>query len=180
MKPVRSGAIVAVICCTAGLIASAAMGADGSQGASAIREVHGDWIVNCRAPANQPHLQCSVSQQQFAKANGARVLAIALDAQSGGGAAGTIALPFGLSLEKGVTLQIDDAAVSPPWHFHTCLPSGCLVAVSWSKAGVEALRAAKLLKLSAVTDGGKPANFVVSLDGFAAALDRLTVLERGS
>ena len=62
--------------------------------------------------------------------------------------------------------------------FRTCLPNGCLVAVSFDAPTVTALRTGTALKIKATADGGAAAPFSISLQGFATALDRVMALSR--
>lgn len=75
-------------------------------GASALSETHSDWVVNCQV--NGAAKACSLSHHQFSKQTNQRLLAIELSTKTGEDAAGTLALPFGLALAKGITLEIDD------------------------------------------------------------------------
>ena len=91
---------------------------------------------------------------------------------------GTLVLPFGLALESGVTLQIDEKPAMAPVRFRTCIPAGCLVNVTFDAPALATLRAGAALKIKAVADGGAAAPFSISLQGFGAALDRVATLSR--
>ena len=153
-------------------------------GASAINEAHSDWTLRCGpAPAavestdkSAPGIACAVSQQQVDKKTNKRVLVLALSAADGGGVKGSLVMPFGLALDSGVTLQIDDGPVTNPIHFRTCVPAGCIVPLEWAVATVKALGSAQSLKVAAVADGGQPAPFTISMKGFSSALDRAVSL----
>jgi invasion protein IalB len=119
---------------------------------------------------------CAVSQQLFDKKTNKRVLLIALSAEDQGGVKGSLVMPFGLALDSGVTLQIDDGPLTKPIHFRTCLPGGCIIPLEWPAATVQALGAARSLKAAAVADDGQPAPFTISMKGFASALDRAVAL----
>ena len=141
-------------------------------GASSLTEAHGDWTVRCAVTTAGGAVNCGVSQEQLDKGTHKRMLLIGINAGSEGGATGSLVLPFGLALESGVTLQVDDGTVTSPLHFRTCLPAGCVVPINWNKASVDALRTAKTVKAAAVSDNGQPAPFTISMAGFASALDR--------
>ena len=49
-------------------------------------------------------------------------------------------LPFGLALDHGVVLQVDDGAPGPVLRFRTCLPAGCVVPLSSDAKLVAAAR----------------------------------------
>jgi invasion protein IalB len=140
-------------------------------GASALSETHGDWTVNCRIAGTTK--VCSLSHQQFNKQSGQRLLAIELTTKSGQDATGTLALPFGLALAKGVTLQIDDQKLDGSLEFNTCQMVGCLVPVTFSADTTTLLQNGTTLKVNAVTaDTTQPIAFTISLNGFAGALAR--------
>lgn len=142
-------------------------------GASALSETHGDWIVNCQI-ANGAKV-CSLSHQQFN--NNQRLLAIELVAKSPDQATGTMALPFGLALAKGVTLQVDEKALQGTLQFSTCQAVGCLVPVTFDAKTTDMLKGGVALKINAVAaDTGQTITFTVSLTGFDGALKRTAAL----
>jgi invasion protein IalB len=144
-------------------------------GASALSETHGDWTVNCQI-ANGAKL-CSLSHQQFNKANGQRLLAMELVADAPDSARGTMALPFGLALARGVGLQVDEKPLQGPLHFDTCQAVGCLVQVTFDAAAAGLLKSGATLRIDAVAaDTGQPIGFNISLTGFNSALKRTAAL----
>lgn len=142
-------------------------------GASSLRETFEDWAVACSAQAKSK--ACSLSQQQFDSKSRQRVLAIELR-PSGAGLQGLLVLPFGLALDQGVTLQVDDGPAGPPLRFRTCLPDGCLVALNFDDKLAAILRKGTALTVKAVSDGGDPTSFRVSLKGLPGALTRVSTL----
>lgn len=141
-------------------------------GASSIQESYQDWSLACQS-APQP--VCAISQQQAQK-NGQRVLAIELRRGNDDALDGNLVLPFGLLLDAGVTLQIDDGQPRKPLRFSTCLPGGCLVPLSFDAKTVASLRTGSALKVKVQSTDTKELALSISLKGFAAALDRLQVL----
>ena len=140
-------------------------------GASALSETHGDWIVNCQVTGTTK--VCSLSHQQFNKQSGQRLLALELTTKSGQDATGTLALPFGLALAKGVTLEIDDQKLEGSLQFNTCQAVGCLVPVTFNADTTPLLQNGTTLKINATAaDTAQPIAFTVSLNGFAGALAR--------
>jgi invasion protein IalB len=144
-------------------------------GASSLQETYQDWRVACQI-AKGVRL-CAISQQQTQQ-NGQHVLAIGLAAPSGNTVSGTLVLPFGLTLDSGVTFQIDDKPAMQLMRFRTCLLAGCLVSVTFDALKLAALRSGTALKVRAVADGGTAMSFSISLQGFAAALDRVAALSK--
>jgi len=144
-------------------------------GASALSETHGDWVVNCQV--NGTTKACSLSHQQFNKQTNQRLLAIELATKSGEDAAGTLALPFGLALAKGITLEIDDKKLEGTLQFNTCQVVGCLVPVAFDADTMPLLQNGTNLKVNAVAaDTGQPISFSISLNGFGGALARTAEL----
>lgn len=144
-------------------------------GASALAETYRDWRVSCTQQASSK--RCALSQVQSLQ-SGQLVLAIELNAPVGDAVSGTLILPFGLALDAGVTLQIDENPAMQPLRFRTCLPGGCLVDLGFDAPRLAALRAGAALKVNAVADGGAAIPFSISLHGFTSALGRIAELEQ--
>jgi invasion protein IalB len=142
-------------------------------GATSLQETHGDWRVTC---SQQSEKVCSLSQQQVSAENRQRIIVVELKATDPDKVEGTLVMPFGLLLDAGITLQIDDNG--KPWslRFRTCLPAGCLVPLAFDKETLAALRKGKSLKVGATAHSGQEAMFGISLNGFSGALDRTVVL----
>lgn len=142
-------------------------------GATSLNEVHGDWTVHCEAASNT--VACAVQQTQVNPQNNQRLLAVEI-AASTDGVSGTLALPFGLDLAKGVALQIDQQAATEPLPFQTCLPAGCLVRFKLPAEWEMAMRQATALAATTYSVDGQEAKFSISLAGFGSALDRVIAL----
>lgn len=93
-----------------------------------------------------------------------------------GSTTATLLLPFGILLDSGVTLQIDDQPPSSQQRFRTCLPTGCLAVFAIDRSVVGKMRGGTVLKLNVTTDAETPLTFPVSLHGLSAALDRMVAL----
>ncbi len=91
-------------------------------GASSLSETYKDWQVSCVQQGTAR--RCVMTQQQINAQNRQRVLAIEINASTGGKDEGTLVLPFGLMLDAGIKLQIDDGASGPAIRYRTCLASG--------------------------------------------------------
>lgn len=145
-------------------------------GATSLNETHGDWTVACTTP--EGIVRCAVSQVQINNQNRQRVLSVELTATEGGNAAnGTLVMPFGLALDQGVVLSIDEGEFLPPLRFSTCLPAGCVVPLTFNADAVTAMRAGTALKAKAAANGsGQEVNFSISLSGFTSALTRAAEL----
>ncbi len=145
-------------------------------GASSLNETYKDWQVSCTLQGNLK--RCSMSQQQVNQQSRQRMLAIEITTVATNKSEGILMLPFGLALDAGVKLQIDDGGTGQPIRFRTCLPAGCLVPLSFDAATVAGLRRATALKVIATADGGTATPFSISLQGFGTALDRIAVLTK--
>jgi len=145
-------------------------------GATSLNETHGDWRVTCATQENI--VRCAVSQVQTNSQNRQRVLSVELTAtESGNAASGTLILPFGLALDQGAVLSIDEGELLPPLRFSTCLPAGCLVPLTFNADTVTAMRAGTALKVkTAANDSEQEVNFSISLSGFTSALARAAAL----
>lgn len=146
-------------------------------GASATTETHGDWTVRCQVRQPEGQIACLVQQEQVDSQSRQRLLAMEV-VPSGDGVLGTLVLPFGLDLDKGITVAVDDSQPAGSLRFRTCLPQGCMVSLSFASDVTEALRRGGVLKVAAIADGGAPTPFTVSLKGFASALARARELAR--
>ncbi|MBR0785292.1 invasion associated locus B family protein [Bradyrhizobium iriomotense] len=145
-------------------------------GASSLNEMYRDWQVACEQQGTGK--RCVMSQQQINPQTRQRVLAVEINSVAPNKVEGVLMLPFGLALDSGATLQIDDGVAAPPLRYRTCLPGGCLVPLSFDAGTLSALRRGTALKIATIADGGKATPFSISLQGFAAALDRVAALAR--
>lgn len=145
-------------------------------GATSVREVFRDWIVECQVIGNAS--DCIISQEQT-QSDGRRLLLINIRPQNEGTVSGTMVLPFGLILTQGVRIQIDEGAVGDvPLPFHTCQPIGCIVEFTLSAALVKAMRAGAALNILSTVPDSKEHPFRIPLGGFSAASERALLLMR--
>lgn len=141
---------------------------------SSLAETYDDWGVACSTTDGSR--RCVLSQRQVHQ-SGQRVLTLELEPADGTGVQGKLALPFGLYLDKGVSLGVDDATGSKPSRFRTCMPVGCIAALTFTEETIKLLRGGNVLKLVAfASDTEKEVSFSISLKGFGAALDRTIAL----
>jgi len=145
-------------------------------GASSLNETYRDWQVACAQQGSAK--RCIMRQQQFSQQNRQRVLAIEIGSVANNRLDGVLVLPFGLALDAGVKLQIDDGVTGQPLRFKTCLPAGCVVPLAFDAPLTANLRKGAALKVTATADGGEASPFSISLNGFATALDRIIALSR--
>jgi len=141
-------------------------------GASSINETFGDWTVKCAIADNSK--RCGFSQEQGNSQTGQRLFVIELQPPADGQTNGVLLLPFGLKLDDGVKLKLDEQNLGQGARFSTCVPAGCLVPVSFPTVATDALKKGTSLVITATRDGdGEAPTFAVSLDGFTAALNRV-------
>lgn len=144
-------------------------------GATSISETFGDWTVDCRAADGRK--ACLLSQSQGDNRSGQRVFAIELRGPRDGRSEGTILMPFGLRLENGAVLKLDDKDLGQGVRFSTCIPAGCLLPVSFPTVATDALKTGQRLTVAALSLSTHEAvSFNVSLNGFAAAFARTAQL----
>lgn len=138
-------------------------------GATLISETYGDWTVNCGT--NREKKLCTISQAQVNKGTGQRVFAIELRTSKDGSIEGTILMPFGLKLQAGVIIKLDNE--EQKLSFSTCLAQGCFVTVALPSAAIDAMRKAKTFTVGALSvSDNRIITFNVSLNGFEAAIAR--------
>ncbi len=139
-------------------------------GASSLTETFEDWTVSCAFASGQT--QCIVSQSQVQQ-NGQRVLDIRLSpVTQQDGSNGSVTLPFGLELARGVSVQLDDGKAGKPLSFKTCLPNGCVAPLSVDQTLFNAMLKGASLKLISVSMQNETIPFAVSLKGLGPAMNR--------
>jgi invasion protein IalB len=146
-------------------------------GATSISESYEDWLVECRIVNEQK--RCLLSQSQGNSQTGQRIFAIEMHPPQGGKADGTILMPFGVRLESGAILKLDDKDLGKGLQFSTCVSQGCLLSFSFPAVATDAMRKGSKLVVSSLNlSSGEPISFNISLAGFGAALDRTIQLAR--
>lgn len=141
---------------------------------TSLSETYDDWTVACSTRSDKRI--CSAFQRQVRK-GGQMILAIELTPGANRSVTGTLILPFGLDLDKGVAFAIDDTPPGKAVRFATCLPVGCLVSLSFPDKTASALRTGKSFKITAhAFEGGPDIALSVSLKGLTTALDRISAL----
>ena len=159
----------------AGQPAAATPTAQLPNGASSVNETYGDWTVNCRLIDVQK--QCLLMQTQGNSQTKQRLFEIELQTPRDGKMDGTILMPFGLKLDSGALLKLDEKDFGAALRFSTCLPQGCLLPVSWQTASIDAMKKAKMLTVASLNlNNGEVVTFKVSLDGFAPSVARIVEL----
>jgi invasion protein IalB len=144
-------------------------------GATALSETFNDWQVVCAVQGATK--RCAAKQEQISQQNKQLVLAVELiPVATEDKVDGVALLPFGLALDSGVTLQVDESPAATPRRFRTCVPGGCVLPLSFDAHTLAQLRAGSVLKAKVAIDGGQDATLSISLKGLSAALDRTAAL----
>uniref|UniRef100_UPI001356B60B invasion associated locus B family protein n=1 Tax=Roseomonas sp. 18066 TaxID=2681412 RepID=UPI001356B60B len=146
-------------------------------GARSVNEEHGDWMVNCGGQDGRK--VCAISQSQGNNQTGRRVFTMEVRTMPNDELNGMLLMPFGLRLDAGNTLALDDQPFGPVRAFNTCIEAGCLAPLNLDAAGSRALQRGNVLKVSAENLGsGEAVTFNVSLNGFTSALKRAQELAK--
>src|SRR6266699_1375975 len=111
MKALVSGGLLMLVTSLAAGLAAAQGNQPLPGDATSLQELHGDWRVAC-AQQNGRKV-CALSQQQTDPKTRQLLLAIELNAPATDKAEGTLILPFGLALQRPITLPVDGATTGP-------------------------------------------------------------------
>ncbi|WP_274426071.1 invasion associated locus B family protein [Chelativorans sp. YIM 93263] len=143
-------------------------------GAGSLVETYEDWVVSCAAPEGET--VCVMRQSQNNQETGQHILTAELRTGTDGAVEGTLLMPFGLALAQGIALAIDETE-GPTFPFLTCLPQGCVAPVNFDHSSLENLKTGDALKITVhAVNAEQRIAFTVSLNGFTAALNRMTEL----
>ncbi|WP_051228653.1 invasion associated locus B family protein [Pleomorphomonas oryzae] len=147
-------------------------------GASSLSETHEDWTVRCQMASQKDAAKpvCAVVQTQVTP-QGQQVISVELRV-SPQGLKGALIMPFGLAINRPVSLSIDEEGQPVPESFTTCIPAGCVVPIEIDRGMLSAMRGGAVMKVSAFTVDDQKLSLPVSLKGFSAAADRISELVR--
>jgi invasion protein IalB len=144
-------------------------------GASTVSESYGDWTMTCTRPNET--VTCIVAQSQGDSQTGRRKFAVELQSPAGGRSEGLVLMPFGLSIEAGVTFKLDEQTLGKGAPYSMCGVDGCFVPISFPTLALDGMRTAKKLFVTGQkASGSDPATIEVPLTGFPQALDRAAAL----
>ena len=86
-------------------------------------------------------------------------------------------MPFGLSIEPGVTFKLDEQTLGKGAPYTMCGVDGCFVPISFPTLALDGMRTAKKLFVIGQKGGASDAaTIAVPLEGFPQALDRAVAL----
>jgi invasion protein IalB len=144
---------------------------------SKTREAAGPgWALNCRSQAGEKGLSCRMSQTVVAKNSGRTLTDVAfLVATEKKVTEVLLQLPLGLYLPAGASYQVDENAPQR-LSIRNCNRNGCYARAPVSPEIMGALRKGKQLKIDFKDQAKKPITVPLSLEGFAAAYDKIQAL----
>jgi len=136
-----------------------------------------DWTVRC-FPVNSPS-PCDMFEMLANKQTGERVMSLSLAYMPAGDRhVIQIAVPLGVMLSKGATIE-SDAYTSQPLPYRRCDRGGCYVEMLLDNAAVTSLSSGDgAAKIRIFADGGKAFDIPFSLKGFADAHGAMVDLAR--
>ncbi|WP_267424661.1 invasion associated locus B family protein [Methylobacterium sp. GC_Met_2] len=144
-------------------------------GANSVTESYGDWSMTCTHPGEK--ITCIVAQAQGDSQTGRRKFGIEFQTPKEGRAEGIVLMPFGLSIEPGITFKLDDQVLGKGAPYSACGPDGCFVPIGFPTPALDGMRTAKKLFVIGHKSGSSDdATITVPLEGFAQALDRAVAL----
>ncbi len=109
---------------------------------------------------------------------GQRLFAIELAPAREGRTEGAVLMPFGLRLESGALLKLDDRDLGQGLRFSTCTPQGCLL-LSLPTVATDAMRTAQRLTVASLRlENGEVVTFNIAMAGFGQAFDRMAELAK--
>jgi invasion protein IalB len=155
--------------CAAALALAAAAPAWG-QGVSPDVKQFGDFVVRCATTKSVA--PCDLFEERVNKDTGQRVMSLSIGYMpSQSRYIMQIAVPLGVSLEKGVVISAGKFT-SPSFGFRRCDATGCYVEAGITKQLIDAFaKNGSDGKFKVFSDAGKEFSFSFSFNGFSAAHD---------
>ena len=144
-----------------------------------VKEEQGDWAILC-INTNNPEDPCAM-RQILTGDQGQPIAEITLEKLPEGAAAvagATVVVPLETMLQAQLALSVDGAP-GKRYDYHHCNPVGCVAQLGFTQGDIDAMKAGDKAKLSIVSVLA-PSQLIelqVSLSGFTASFDGLTVLQ---
>ncbi len=127
------------------------------------------WLVGCSNQVDAERLTCTMSQSVVVAATGARLLTAVVQPSGESGRELAFVLPFGLDLQKGVQLVLDDA----DWQnipVTTCEAGACLSTLPLDADAISALSKGTALDVKLMNSGGEEVVLSLTLEGFTKSM----------
>ena len=139
--------------------------------------VIGDWTVHC-FPVQSPN-PCEMTTEMDAKETHQRILGVTIAfVPSADKHVLIVAVPLGVAIQKGLIIQTD-SFTSPMLPYRSCDRAGCYVEMVIDNASVDSIsHSGANAAIKIVADGGKEFDLHLSLNGFAAAHDKMAELAK--
>ena len=145
-----------------------------------IREEFGDWALRCIVVAEQDD-PCQM-YQLLADEQGAPIAEFTLFRLPEGNraaAGATIVVPLETLLQEQLSIQVDDAAAKR-YPFAFCNAVGCYARIGLTQEDIDAYKrgASGIMSIVPVAAPDQRVNVELSLEGFTAAYEKVTELQR--
>ena len=141
-------------------------------------EVHGAWVVTCLPIADKR--ECAARQFQTDAANGKQLLMAEFHFSSDGAVRGGVLLSSELRKEDGVQVALDGKGSNQKLPLTNCSEKGCAVMLAFTGAALDKVLTGKQLELSATQPDGTAKTFVIPLNGFSDAGEKIKALAKSS
>ena len=144
--------------------------ATASEGAKAAPQ---PWVVNCAATTGKAELNCSMVQTIFSRANGLRLIAVAIS-KLGGDSKNRLqlSLPHGVALQNGTQIWVDKGKkLAVP--IRNADANGSYAITEINTQLLDSLRKGVVLNTAFKSLDGQQIVLQISLNGFTAAFAKL-------
>lgn len=128
-----------------------------------------NWLVTCSNQIDAARLTCSMSQSVVLAANGTRLMTAVVQPKDDGHEL-ELVLPFGLDLQAGVQLVIDQT----DWQklpVSTCEAGACYSAMPLDAAAITRLTEGAALDVKLINRQGEEVTLSLTLAGFSSSLE---------
>lgn len=129
------------------------------------------WTVTCAFPAGTDKLACNMNQTMFHKQTRQTVISAAIG-KAPKDHVMRLTLPHGLNLTKGGALYIDKKK-SADFKILTADQNGSYGDIALDAKKISAMKRGNMFAIHLVASSGQPIVFQLSLNGFAAAFEKL-------
>lgn len=141
---------------------------------SSVQETYQDWRLLCQAPGGMnktDEVRCVLTQKAVDIRTHRSVMSLRLE-PDGEQVRGVVTVSFGLDLLHGLTLTNASQPVGDVYSFSTCLPTGCLVPLSFDDEQWHAVLKDNFGTFTALSFSGQPVKLLFSTRGLEQAMRR--------
>ncbi|MCT6855059.1 MULTISPECIES: invasion associated locus B family protein [Bombella] len=139
-----------------------------------LRETYQDWQLACQAPGGtnkSGEVKCVATQRAIDVHTHKSVMSLRLE-PDGEQVRGVVTVSFGLDLLHGLTLTNASQPVGDIYSFSTCLPTGCLVPLTFDDGQWRTLLKDNIGTFTALSFSGQPVKLLFSTRGLEQAMRR--------